>query len=85
MLSVSLAWQGLGLRCTRDWGRAVVQTDTANEPGWAGLGWGLLRGTIGTAAAQREVCGQAGFKLPSLLVFCTLRAGWPLRARKGLL
>lgn len=34
---------------------------------------------------------RAGFKLPTLLVFCTLRSAWPLpapltlRARKGLL
>ena len=34
---------------------------------------------------------RAGLKLPTLLVFCTLRSGWPLpapltlRARKGLL
>jgi hypothetical protein len=61
------------------------------------MGWlGLLRAVLLLLhdVEEREQTGQASSLLPTLLVFCTLRAGctdWPLpapltlRARKGLL
>jgi hypothetical protein len=62
------------------------------------MGWlGLLRAVLLLLLHDVEACeqtGQASSLLPTLLVFCTMRAGctdWPLpapltlRARKGLL
>lgn len=63
--------------------KTVVQTNTADGLGWVCCAVLLLRDV--------KCVDKAGRKLPTLLVFCTLRSGWPLpapltlRARKGLL